>query len=198
MTTLNRSKIVAVAQELFSQRGYANTSIEDIANVLSVRKGAIHYHVSRKIDLLVEIVRSLLVPITEDIIQLAETPLDPPTKLRRAIGIHVAGLLSSETAARVFFEERRELPPGAQQDFGHLEDSIRDSFERIVSAGIADRSFRQQDPKLAVLHVLALCNWPYRWFRPNDPLTLEEVIASIQAQALWGLVASDSPARVSN
>ena len=187
MTTLSRSKIIAVAQRLFDERGYANTSIEDIAEALGVRKGAIHYHVPRKADLLVEIMRSLLVPVVDALAQIAGAPLDPPTKLANAIEIHLSTLLRNQAAARVFFEERRELPADTRPEVEQLDDSIRQQFERIIAEGVADGSFRSVSPKLAALHILALCNWPYRWYNPAGPLDLSDIVVDVQAQALHGL-----------
>lgn len=47
-----RARILEVAQELFAERGYAGTSIADIARELGTSKAALYYHFSSKEDIL--------------------------------------------------------------------------------------------------------------------------------------------------
>ncbi|MEU4526395.1 helix-turn-helix domain-containing protein [Amycolatopsis sp. NPDC024027] len=47
-----RARILEVAQELFTERGYAGTSIADIARELGTSKAALYYHFSSKEQLL--------------------------------------------------------------------------------------------------------------------------------------------------
>jgi AcrR family transcriptional regulator len=49
-----RDALVAIAAEVFAERGYAQTSIRDIARRASVTTGAIYGHFRSKADLLVE------------------------------------------------------------------------------------------------------------------------------------------------
>ena len=57
-----RTRIQDVARELFSQRGVQRTSLQDIANRLSITKPALYYHFSSREDL----VRSILQPLIDD------------------------------------------------------------------------------------------------------------------------------------
>ncbi|MFF5293161.1 helix-turn-helix domain-containing protein [Paractinoplanes globisporus] len=47
-----RARILAVALELFSARGYAGTSVADLAKRLGITKAALYYHFSAKSDIL--------------------------------------------------------------------------------------------------------------------------------------------------
>jgi TetR/AcrR family acrAB operon transcriptional repressor len=47
----NRSKILYAALELFSEKGYAGASIDDIAKKTEMTKGAIYWHFKDKLDL---------------------------------------------------------------------------------------------------------------------------------------------------
>src|ERR1700690_1721403 len=50
-----RSRIQAVAVELFSEQGYDKTSLREIAERLDVSKAAVYYHFKRKEDILLEL-----------------------------------------------------------------------------------------------------------------------------------------------
>ena len=63
--TDTRQRILDVAAHLFAARGYAGTSIRDIADELGVTKAALYYHFSSKEVLLQQIVAQPIVAIAE-------------------------------------------------------------------------------------------------------------------------------------
>jgi AcrR family transcriptional regulator len=50
-----REKILEVARELFTERGYDKTSLRDIAEQLGITKAALYYYFERKEDILLEL-----------------------------------------------------------------------------------------------------------------------------------------------
>ncbi|MBO4275102.1 TetR/AcrR family transcriptional regulator, partial [Microbispora triticiradicis] len=67
-----RARILAVAQDLFAERGYAGTSVADIAGRLGTSKAALYYHFSAKAD----IAQALLAGPIEAYARLATAPGD--------------------------------------------------------------------------------------------------------------------------
>lgn len=61
--TDTRDRIVAVALRLFSDQGYATTSLREIADELGVTKAALYFHFKTKEDILAAILRSRLAAI---------------------------------------------------------------------------------------------------------------------------------------
>ena len=59
---LTRGRLLAEAQRLFRERGYAATSLEQIAEAAEVTKGAIYGHFSSKEDLLLSAIEAAPVP----------------------------------------------------------------------------------------------------------------------------------------
>jgi AcrR family transcriptional regulator len=60
-----RVRILAAARELFVERGYAGTSVRDLAEHLGMTKGALYYHFSSKEELLYALVEPLLEALEE-------------------------------------------------------------------------------------------------------------------------------------
>jgi len=50
-----RERILAVAQELFTQQGYEKTSLRDIAERLQITKAALYHYFERKEEILIEL-----------------------------------------------------------------------------------------------------------------------------------------------
>jgi AcrR family transcriptional regulator len=84
-------RILAAAQELFAERGYAGTSIRDIAERLSMTKAALYYHFPGKLDVLAALVEPWLRELDE-IAGWAEhqRPLNREEALRRMIAFLAA------------------------------------------------------------------------------------------------------------
>jgi AcrR family transcriptional regulator len=59
---MTRERLLGEARRLFRERGYAATSLEQIAEAASVTKGAIYGHFSSKEDLLISAIEALPTP----------------------------------------------------------------------------------------------------------------------------------------
>lgn len=68
-----------MARELFGERGYEHTSIEDILKAAGIARGALYHHFHSKTDLFDAVVEALLVDIarqTDAAARRADTPLE--------------------------------------------------------------------------------------------------------------------------
>ena len=62
-TTRTRSRLQQVALELFVQQGFANTTLQDIADRLGVTRAALYYHFPTK----AELIKSLVQPAVDEV-----------------------------------------------------------------------------------------------------------------------------------
>lgn len=76
--TDTRARILAVARELFAQRGTQQTSLQDIAGRLGISKPALYYHFDSRDALLAAIVQPLLDDLDAFIVaHELSTPIEP-------------------------------------------------------------------------------------------------------------------------
>lgn len=72
--------------ELFYQKGYYNTSVDDILKELSLSKGGFYYHFKSKEDFLISIIQQLIVPkVYSDLVEPIEQKEDPLTSIEKTI-----------------------------------------------------------------------------------------------------------------
>ncbi|WP_308635517.1 TetR/AcrR family transcriptional regulator [Paenibacillus silvisoli] len=64
--SLQKQKIVASAMKFFAERGYAATSIQDIANDCGIAKGSVYKFFASKEDLFIEVYKRLLQSMHEE------------------------------------------------------------------------------------------------------------------------------------
>ena len=65
--TSRRQQLIEAATELFARRGYAGTSMQDIADAVGIRKPSLYKFFSSKDDLYGAVLESTLAPLAEAI-----------------------------------------------------------------------------------------------------------------------------------
>ncbi|MEU6236429.1 helix-turn-helix domain-containing protein [Kitasatospora sp. NPDC047058] len=111
-----RARIIAVALELFSEQGYEQTSLREIADRLGVTKAALYYHFKTKDDIVHGIVDSMAAPIDDTIAWGREQPWTP--ELRDELIRRFAAGMSERVPLLRFFHENqpalRDSPAGLE------------------------------------------------------------------------------------
>ena len=162
-----RSEILAAAAEAFWRQGYANTSVQDIADAVGLLKGSLYYYIESKEDLLfailtevnngaisqIEQVVALDVPPLERLRQLIQAQVEYNIANLRAIAVnnHDFGLLSPERREYIVDQRRR------------YESFVIAQIEEAKQAGEVDPGI---DSKLAAYFLMGAVNWLYVWHRP--------------------------------
>ncbi|WP_055586971.1 TetR/AcrR family transcriptional regulator [Peterkaempfera griseoplana] len=111
-----RTRILDVALELFSEHGYEQTSLREIADRLGVTKAALYYHFKTKDDIVYGIVESMSAPLDEAIAWGEQQPWSPRVR-DELVRRFAEGMSERITLLRFFHENQpavRELNAGAR------------------------------------------------------------------------------------
>lgn len=105
-----RSRILAAARELFAERGYAGTSLADIAAAVGLTKTAVAYHFHPKDRLASE----LLSPAAAEMLTLLDTGYPDRKAFVEAL---VAFAVRHRAVIRLFMEDLAadDTPPGSER-----------------------------------------------------------------------------------
>ncbi|MFI6153164.1 TetR/AcrR family transcriptional regulator [Kitasatospora sp. NPDC051170] len=109
-----RARIIEVALELFSDQGYEQTSLREIADRLGVTKAALYYHFKTKDDIVLGIVERMSVPIDETIAWGREQTWSPEVR-DELISRFADGMAERAPLLRFFHENQpamRDSPAG--------------------------------------------------------------------------------------
>jgi AcrR family transcriptional regulator len=168
-------RVQQAALRLFAERGFAATGIRDLAQAAGVTSGALYHYMGTKADLLVEIMRSTIVPLLDvghDILA-GEEP--PEVQLAAMVEAHVWLHGSRPLATTVTDTEVRALTGERREEMMALRDAYDDVWRKIVKAGMTTGRFDVVDERVATLAVLDLCTGVSKWYTPSGRLRLGDL-----------------------
>ena len=186
-TIQRRGDVLAAAERLFSERGYEATSVRDIAEALNLKAGSLYSHIETKEELLWEILTASADRFFAAVEPIAKSNVVTIEKLRRAIAAHVRVITDSAAAAAVYTTEWRHLAEPRRQQFAQRRDTYERMFRGMVHDAVREGLFGDVDEKFATLLILSTMNWIYQWYRPNGPMTPEEIARKITDLLFNGL-----------
>jgi len=174
--TPRRLQIEEVASELFRERGYAATSVRDIAQALNLQGGSLYAHMASKEDVLWSIVCRAADRFNTEVGPIAAEASSPPVdRLRAMIRSHVGVVTSIQQDAAVFLHEWRFLSAARRAEMSARRDAYEALFRAVIAAGTAAGAFRDVDPRLTSMAILSALNGIPTWYSPDGPLTAGEV-----------------------
>ena len=175
---LTQKAIVDTAAELFARDGFGATSLDDIASVLGVTKGALYYHVRNKEEILRLIYLTVLTASEEPLQHITEADLSPVEKLRHAVEHQVAVAADRSPAMIVFYREHPHLTGPFAKEITLRKKAYEQYFEHIIEEGQSAGAFQMNvDPKIATFGLLGMCNWLSQWYRPEGEYTHQHIAA---------------------
>jgi AcrR family transcriptional regulator len=188
----SRRQVLDAAVRTLAERGYAGTSIGDIARAAGMSKGAVHYHFESKHDLIGQVLEHCAAAMRARVHSAWEAPAEPAEKVRRALaemrgmrregipelrvladlmaqGLHDPGI--RDKIAAMFAANRSEVVE-------HLMKSLRDfGLEPVLPPEVAARLL------LGALDGLALHDF-FDPPKPGEDEALQEAVERIALSLL--------------
>jgi TetR/AcrR family transcriptional regulator, cholesterol catabolism regulator len=178
--TTRRREIEDVASSLFRERGYAGTSVRDIARALDIQGASLYAHVASKQDVLrtiVERMASRFEAAAEEALGSIDggDSADAADRLAALVRSHVDVVTGDLERATVFIHEWRSLDPEARARMARRRDTYERRFRTIVADGVESGAFGEVDPVAASAFILTALNGLVAWYQPAGRLSRADV-----------------------
>jgi AcrR family transcriptional regulator len=187
-----RELILACAARLFAQRGYAATSMNEVALASGLSKATLYHYYRDKYALLVSIAQTHVSQLQAIVNEVRAQRLTPDEHLRELIRRIVAEYAGAQDAHRVLTEDVRFLAPDDQRSVLDKERSLVQGFADAVLALRPDLAGSALGKPLTML-LFGMINWMFTWMQPNAQLNYEDVARVVQDLFLGGLPAVRRP-----
>lgn len=180
-----KTRILDAAADAFMVHGFANTTIDDIADQVGATKGLIYYHFRSKFDIFLAVYEDGMRRVRERVEPHAGGPGSGRERLTAMSIAHLENLMTELGYHHVVHQGVRYQASTAlkarQRDalaaLNELRRDYEQMFRRVVAEGIGDGSLRVVDESLATRTLLSNLNAVDMWYRKIDGQTADEINA---------------------
>ena len=187
-------EIVATAAEIFRQNGYADTSVQDVADAVGILKGSLYYYIDSKEDLLYRVLlevhadaRGILAEIE------AMTDASPMDKIRAYVRRHVEYNVRNMDKVAVYYHDFGLLSAERKAEIRKQRRAYEDFLEKLIKeaqkTGEVDPG---ADPRVMAYCMFGTMNWTYTWYRPGGRVSIPRLADMIAEFVGSGLQAAQS------
>lgn len=189
---LVENQMYETAATLFAQRGFAGTSLQDIADEMGITRPALYYYVKSKDQLLARLVTEITKENTAQILRVvSDRRLDSVEKLSKIAYLMAHSRAVQPTRFLLLARSEAELP----EDLAKIHESTKRKMLRnlieVIRKGIESEQFRPVDPRTAALAVIGMCNWVAWWFHERDAASAQQVATEIADMAVSSVIQSE-------
>ncbi|WP_435318940.1 TetR/AcrR family transcriptional regulator [Haloarchaeobius sp. TZWSO28] len=155
-----RAAIMRATYEALTSHGYANLTIQRIADEFEKSKSLLYHHYDGKDDLLVDFMQFMLEHFENE--TTCGDCSNPAERLDHLLERVVPDELDPEkhafTSAMIELRAQASHDPAYREQFTEHDTALRDRFAAILRDGVADGTFADVDPEQTADFLLALVN----------------------------------------
>jgi len=183
-----REAVLETAAQLFLEKSYARTSMNDVAERLHITKPALYHYFHNKEGILLECYRlgsAMIEEILNDIAARCGTGLEKV----KAFIFSYANIMTVNFGRCVMRLDEGDLSSAAFTEVRRYKRKIDRRLRVFIQEGIADGSITACDPKIAAFSIAGAVNWICIWYEPEGPLSAEEIATQFARTLTQGLAA---------
>ncbi len=184
---VKRNAVLQTAAQLFNERGFHATSLDDIAERLNVSKPTLYYYIESKDQILLECVRTALGLMHEGIDEVRAQGGSAIDQLEACMRIY-AGIVMQDFGMCVIRIGEDPLPAPLKKELRRAKAGIDAKFRELIDAGIAEGSLAPCDPKMAAFMLAGALSWIGRWYRADGDQMPEQITQQAISLLLNGVL----------
>lgn len=185
--------ILAVAQEVFSEKGYENATTREIAERAGIAKGLLYYHFQSKEQMLhricLALADELIGTMRDAIAEQRQSAMPLAVRVRETLLGYARVFVKARGFNKILFHDLEYLRPEWKAEVVAKQTQnvhqLRDFLQDLSEAG----ELRPLDPTVMTFSLISAVHWLFFWFKPGGALTLEQVIDQIADLYLHGAAA---------
>jgi AcrR family transcriptional regulator len=169
-------KILTVSTKLMSEKGFAGTSLQEIANKVGLHKSSLFHYFSDKNELLKRVLDRSTIEVLKNLeMMMSDENLSPEKKLESAIQNHLMSVVKYRDDVNLYLNEFRNLQRRDQQKYLKKRKKYEKAFIKIVDELKLKGYFEGLDSKIVAFGILGMLNWVVKWFRSDGQLKIEKI-----------------------
>ena len=169
-----RAAVLRAAVQMFNERGFHQTSLDDVAARLGISKPTIYHYLGNKDQVLLECVSIGLGQLIEAARQSRQSAGTGADRLI-AFLVRYAEVNMDDFGRCVIRTGDEALVPESRARFRALKRQIDTDLRGLIAAAVADGSIAPCEVKLMAFTLAGALNWPARWHDASGALSPEAI-----------------------
>jgi AcrR family transcriptional regulator len=179
-----RELILSRAAQLFAQRGYSATSMNEVAEACGMSKPALYHYYKDKYTLLVQAAEEHMARLEALVKEVQAMRLPPEERLRTLIERFVEEYANAQDSHRVLTEDVKFLGAEDRERVLAAQRRVVAAFARTVGELRPELKRAALDKPLTML-LFGMINWMFTWLKPEGPLS-HQAMAPLVADLFFG------------
>ena len=171
---VKRDAVLHVAAQMFNERGFHATSLDDIAARLNVTKPTLYYYVKNKDAILLACVKKGLDMTLEGIEASRAAGGNALDQLQACMRVY-ADIVTQPFGMCLIRVGDEEVPEPSRTELRRLKSEIDLAFRRLVEQGVAEGVLAPCNPKMAAFVIAGALSWIGRWYQPEGSLSAQDI-----------------------
>jgi AcrR family transcriptional regulator len=171
---LKREAVILAAARAFREKGYHNTSLDDLAAELEVTKPTLYIYVPNKEAILFECFRAGLAQIQATLAE-CERGQGPARERLFAFIRGYAAAIVGDFGWCMLRAEDQHLGAAMSRRIKLLKTGIDRRMRALIENGVADGSIRPCDTRMTAFALAGALNWMGHWYREDASLKPQEI-----------------------
>lgn len=173
-----REAVLRTAAQMFNEKGFHATSLDEVAERLHITKPTLYYYVKNKDDILFQCVSRGLALLQDAILVVGQSGGTAEDKLFAAMRQY-AEIVTMDFGMCVIRVGEDPLPLESRKKLRSMKGAIDMEFRQLIEQGIAEGSMAPCDPKMAAFTIAGALSWIGRWYSPEGPMHPDDIATQV-------------------
>lgn len=172
-----RAELLAIAAQLFADKGFRNTTVRDIADAAGIQSGSLYHHFDSKESMADEILSSFQEALFGQYDDILASGDDARSRLERAVRVSFEAIENHPHEVAIYQNDADYL--GGFDRFAYLKDrnsQSRQVWTTLISDGVRTGALRADLDVTLTYRFIRDTVWvAVRWYRPGRGLTHTDI-----------------------
>lgn len=175
-----KREILNAAAILFRYKGYAATSMRDLAEKVGLEVSSLYSHIKSKEEILNTLCFHCANLYSEGLNQIIEMDTDAMQKIDAIMDLHINIAIDHPSSITVFNDEWKHLSPDDLAHFLKIRKSYEKEVKSILQEGIDAKQFKDYRPDILMNTILSAMRWIHYGNHDYDPVERSAVQSTVK------------------
>ncbi|MCK4886917.1 MAG: TetR/AcrR family transcriptional regulator [Planctomycetes bacterium] len=189
----HKEEILATALKLFSDKGFHNVSMQDIAEQSEFSVGTLYKFFESKETLFAELIGSCARRVSDILIPILDEKIDEKRKITSYIEAHKRIIEEYASSIRLYLSQNLQsvltLGPDVEPETDAVRGAIRQKLSDVFKSGMRNSIFKSVDPWITTLSLSAILeSFIFSVIKSPEKISIDDGISRIKELFFEGIL----------